>query len=69
MELRVLAARRGGVQLLGPILHVRSMDEAVEWARRVPFEARARIYPGQYSAEGEIEIRQLVELERSDASV
>ena len=46
-----------------------SMDEAVEWARRVPFEARARIYPGQYSAEGEIEIRQLVELERSDASV
>ena len=28
----------------------------------------ARIYPGEYAAEGEIEIRQLVELERSDAS-
>jgi hypothetical protein len=40
------------------------MDEAVEWARRVPFEALARIYPGEYGAEGEIEIRQLVELER-----
>jgi hypothetical protein len=50
------------------ILQVTSMDEAVEWARRVPFEALARIYPGEYGAEGEIEIRQLVELERSDAS-
>ena len=50
------------------ILQVPSMDEAVEWARRVPFEALARIYPGEYGAEGEIEIRQLVELERSDAS-
>jgi hypothetical protein len=47
---------------------VTSMDEAVEWARRVPFEAHARIYPGEYGAESEIEIRQLVELERSDAS-
>jgi hypothetical protein len=45
-----------------------SMDEAVEWARRVPFEALARIQPGEYGAEGEIEIRQLTELERSDAS-
>jgi hypothetical protein len=27
-----------------------------------------RIYPGEYGAEGEIEIRQLFELERSDAS-
>jgi hypothetical protein len=50
------------------ILQVTSMDEAVEWARRVPFEALARIYPGEYGAEGEIEIRRLVELERSDAS-
>jgi len=45
VELRVVAAWRGGVQLLGPILHMRSMDETVDWARRVPFEARARIYP------------------------
>jgi hypothetical protein len=50
------------------ILQVTSMDEAVEWARHVPFEALARIYPGEYGAEGEIEIRQLFELERSDAS-
>jgi hypothetical protein len=50
------------------ILQVTSMDQAVEWARRVPFEALARIYPGEYGAEGEIEIRQLTELERSDAS-
>ena len=28
----------------------------------------ARIYPGEYGAEGEIEIRQLTEPERSDAS-
>jgi hypothetical protein len=28
-----------------------------------------RIYPGEYGAEGEIEIRQLFEPERSDASV
>ena len=50
------------------ILHVTSMDEAVEWARRVPFEALARIYPGEYGAMGEIEIRQLFEPEHSDAS-
>ena len=50
------------------ILQVQSMDEAVEWARRVPFEALSRIYPGEYGAEGEIEIRQLFEPERSDAS-
>src|SRR5215213_7235615 len=30
------------------ILQVQSMDEAVEWAERVPFEAWARIYPGEY---------------------
>jgi hypothetical protein len=50
------------------ILQVKSMDEAVGWARRVPFEALARIYPGEYGAEGEIEVRQLFEPERSDAS-
>jgi hypothetical protein len=50
------------------IPQVTSMDEAVEWARRVPFESLSRIYPGEYGAEGEIEIRQLFEPERSDAS-
>ncbi len=50
------------------ILQVKSMDEAVEWAKRVPFEALSRSYPGEYGAEGEIEIRQLFELERLDAS-
>ncbi len=50
------------------ILQVKSMDEAVAWARRVPFEALSRIYPGEYGAEGEIEIRQVFEPERSDAS-
>ena len=34
------------------ILQLKSMGEAVEWARRVPFEALARIYPGEYGAEG-----------------
>jgi hypothetical protein len=43
------------------ILHVQSMDHAVEWARRAPFEALSRIYPGEYGAEGEIEIRQVFE--------
>ena len=45
------------------ILQVQSMDEAVEWAKRVPFEALARIYPGEYGAEGEVEIRQVFEME------
>lgn len=49
------------------ILQVPSMDEAVEWAKRFPFEALSRIYPGEYGAEGEVEIRQVFELERSDA--
>ena len=44
------------------------MDEAVDWAERVPFEALSRIYPGEYGAVGEIEIRQLFELERSAVS-
>jgi hypothetical protein len=39
------------------ILQLTSMDEAAGWARRVPFEALARISPGEYGAEGEIEIR------------
>ena len=50
------------------ILQVHSMDEAVEWAKRAPFEAFSRIYPGEYGAEGEIEIRQVVEPEGSDTS-
>jgi hypothetical protein len=50
------------------ILQVKSMDDAVEWAKRAPFEALSRIYPGEYGAEGEIEIRQVFELQRSDAS-
>jgi hypothetical protein len=50
------------------ILQVTSMDEAVEWAKRVPFEALSRIYPGEYGATGEIEIRQVFEPEGFDAS-
>ena len=45
------------------ILQVTSMDEAVEWAKRVPFEALSRIYPGEYGAMGEVEIRQVFEVE------
>jgi hypothetical protein len=45
------------------ILRVQSMDEAVEWAERFPFEAWSRIYPGEYGAEVEIEIRQVFEPE------
>lgn len=40
------------------ILQVKSMDEAIEWAKRVPFEAG-----GEYGPEGEVEIRQIFELE------
>jgi len=50
------------------ILKVKSMDEAVEWAKRVPFEALARIYPGEYGATGEVEIRQVFELDQTNAS-
>ena len=50
------------------ILQVPSMDEAVEWAERFPFEAWSRIYPGEYGAEVEIEIRQVFEPEPSFAS-
>jgi hypothetical protein len=49
------------------ILQVKSMDDAVEWAKRAPFEALSKIYPGEYGAEGEIEIRQVFEPEHSDA--
>jgi hypothetical protein len=45
------------------ILQVSSMDEAVQWAERFPFEAWSRIYPGEYGAEVEIEIRQVFEPE------
>jgi hypothetical protein len=50
------------------ILQVQSMEEAVEWAERFPFEAWSRIYPGEYGAEVEIEIRQVFEPEGFDAS-
>ena len=43
------------------ILQVKSMDEAVEWAKRFPFEALSQIYPGEYGAQGEIEVRQVFE--------
>jgi hypothetical protein len=45
------------------VLDVPSMEEAVEWAKRAPFEALSRIYPGEYGATGEIEIRRVFELE------
>jgi hypothetical protein len=41
------------------ILQVRSMDEAIEWAKRVPVEAAEH----DYGQESEIEIRQVFELE------
>jgi hypothetical protein len=43
------------------ILQVQSMDEAVGWAGRFPFEAFSRIYPGEYGATSEVEIRQVFE--------
>jgi hypothetical protein len=50
------------------ILQVPSTDEAVDWAERFPFEAWSRVYPGEYGAEVEIEIRQVFEPQPSDAS-
>jgi len=50
------------------ILQVPSMDEPVEWAKRDPFEVLARIYPGEYGATGEIQIRRVFELEGVDTS-
>jgi hypothetical protein len=49
------------------IRQVPSMDQAVEWANRAPFEALSRIYPGEYGATAEIELRQVFELEGLDA--
>ena len=49
------------------ILQVPSMDAAVEWANRAPFEALSRIYPGEYGATGEIELRRVFEVEGLDA--
>lgn len=40
------------------ILEVSSMDEAIGWAKRLPFEAG-----GEPEAEGEVEIRRLFEME------
>jgi hypothetical protein len=50
------------------ILQVPSMEEAVQWAERFPFQAWSRIYPGQYGAEVELELRQVYEPEGFDAS-
>ena len=50
------------------ILQVQSMDEAVQWAKRFPFEAWSRIYPGEYGAEVELELRQVFEPEGFDGS-
>jgi hypothetical protein len=41
------------------ILRVRSMDEAIEWARRLPVEAAEH----DYGQESEIELRQIFEFE------
>ena len=44
------------------------------WRKRLsgpdvyPFEALARIYPGEYGAEGEVEIRQVFEMEGLETS-
>ena len=46
------------------ILQVKSMDEAVGWAKRVPVEAAEH----EYGQESEIEIRQIFELEEFDES-
>jgi hypothetical protein len=43
------------------ILQVPSMEEAVALAERFPFQAWSRIYPGEYGADVEIEIRQVFE--------
>jgi hypothetical protein len=50
------------------ILQVPSIDAAVEWVKRAPFETLSRICPGEYGATGEIEIRQVFEPEPPDAS-
>jgi hypothetical protein len=46
------------------IIEAKSMAEAIEWAKRVPFEAGgAHGYDREHGPEGEIEIRQLFELD------
>lgn len=40
------------------IIQVKSKEEAIEWAKRVPFEAG-----GEYGDEAEVEVRQVFELE------
>jgi hypothetical protein len=40
------------------IIQAKSLEEAIEWAKRVPFEAG-----GEYGQEGEVEVRQIFELE------
>jgi hypothetical protein len=40
------------------ILQVESMDEAIDWAKRLPFEAG-----GEPDVEGEVEIRQVFEMD------
>jgi hypothetical protein len=50
------------------ILQVPSMDQAVHWAQRFPFEAFSQLYPGDYGAQSEIELRQVFEPEGFDAS-
>jgi hypothetical protein len=44
------------------ILQVESMEEAVEWAKRVPVHV-----PAEYGGEGEVEIRQIFELEEFES--
>ena len=45
------------------ILQVDSLSTAVDWANRAPFESLARIYPGEYGAQGEVEVRQVFEVD------
>jgi hypothetical protein len=46
------------------IIEAKSMAEAIEWAKRVPFETGgAHGYDSESGPEGEIEVRQLFELE------
>jgi hypothetical protein len=40
------------------LIQVKSKEEAIEWAKRVPFDA-----DGEYGSEGEIELRQIFEME------
>jgi hypothetical protein len=42
------------------IFQVPSMEEAVEWAKRAPFEALSRNYPGEYGTTGEITVAEQV---------